>query len=162
MKKLGIVCLILLGITTREGIAVENMSFKGTLREDVPCELNDGQPINVDFETVGVNKIDGERYKKSFSVKVSCPAEFDVAYKIYYVGQPSSFDTAALATNVKGLGIKAQWQKNGAFVDLGVGGAINGLADMDLNFQVVPVRKVNTELVPGAFNASASFLLKYE
>lgn len=162
MKKLGMVFFILLGIAVRETSAAENMSFKGTLREDVPCEINGGQPINVNFDTVGVNKIDGERYRKSFSVRVSCPAGFDVPYKVHYVGQPSDFDTLALATNIKGLGIKTQWQNNGVFTDLSVGGAINGQADLELHLQVVPVRKKNVDLAPGAFNANASFRLEYD
>ncbi|MBH3276403.1 fimbrial protein [Serratia marcescens] len=162
MRQLGVVCFILLGFMVRAASAAENMSFKGTLREDVPCEINGGQPINVNFETVGVNKIDGERYKKAFSVRVTCPGEFDAPYKIYYLGQPSDFDTLALATNIKGLGIKAQWQNNGVFAELSVGDAINGQADMDLQFQVVPIRKKNADLMPGAFNANASFRLEYD
>ncbi|BEM30917.1 pilus protein [Serratia marcescens] len=161
MRKFGLVCLILVVIAEQGVLAAENMSFKGMLREDVPCEINDGQPINVNFETVGINKIDGERYKKSFSVRVRCPAGFDVAYKIYYIGQPSDFDTAALATNIKGVGIKAQWQNKGVFTDLDVGSAIDGLADLALHVQVAPVRKNNIDLVPGAFNANASFRLEY-
>lgn len=160
MKKRGMV-LLLAGITIQAAFAAENMSFKGTLREDVPCKINDEQPININFETIGVNKIDGERYKKSFSIKVSCPAGFDVPYKIYYVGQQSSFDALALKTNIQGLGIKAQWQRNGVFEDLRVGGAVNGQADSTLHLQAVPVRDKSADLVPGGFFANASFRLEY-
>jgi len=162
MKQLGMIGFILLAMISHGVLAANNMSFKGTLREDVPCEINGGQPVNINFETVGVNKIDGERYKKTFSVRVTCPGGFDIPYKIYYLGQSSDFDTLALATNVKGLGIKAQWQNNGVFTELSVGGAINGQADLDLHFQVVPVRQKNVELVPGAFNANALFRLEYD
>jgi type 1 fimbria pilin len=161
MRLCGVVCLILLGLTVRVASAVENMSFKGTLREDVPCELNDGQPIDVNFETVGVNKIDGERYKQSFAIGVTCPASFDVPFKISYVGQQSRFDTSALATNIEGLGIKAQYQINGGFSDLAVGSYIGGVGSIKHYLQVVPVKNPKAVLEPGVFNASASFRLEY-
>ncbi|EPK0251109.1 fimbrial protein [Serratia marcescens] len=161
MKKLGMVCFILLGFAVRSASAAENMSFKGTLREDVPCDFNGGQPINVDFETVGVNKIDGERYKKGFSVDITCPAGFDTPYKINYVGQKSDFDTSALATNIKGLAIKARYQINGGFADLAVGGYMGGARSLEHFVNVVLVKKPNAILEPGAFNASASFRLEY-
>ncbi|MBU5413214.1 fimbrial protein [Serratia ureilytica] len=161
MKKRGKVCFLLMGIMTQAALAVENMSFKGTLREDVPCEFNGGQPINVDFETVGVNKIDGERYKKSFAVDITCPSGFDVPFKISYVGKPSDFDTSALATNISGLGIKAKHQINGGFSDLAVGGYMDGVGSTKSHVIVVPVKSPNTVLTPGVFNANASLRLEY-
>ncbi|CAI2526400.1 fimbrial protein [Serratia ficaria] len=161
MKKLGTVCLILLGITACEVSAAENMSFKGTLREDVPCEFNGGQPINVNFETIGVNKIDGERYKKSFAVDITCPSGFDVPFKISYVGKQSGFDTFALATNIDGLGIKAQQQINGGWSDLAVGGYMGGVGSIKRHVKVVPVKSPNEVLTPGVFNANALFRLEY-
>ncbi|HFZ4877743.1 fimbrial protein [Serratia marcescens] len=160
MKKLGMVCLILLDITA-QGATADNMSFKGTLREDVPCEFNGGQPINVNFETVGVNKIDGERYKKSFAVDITCPSGFDVPFKISYVGNPSDFDASALATNINGLGIKAQYQVNNGFSDLAVGGYMGGVGSVKRHVKVVPVKSPNAVLTPGMFNANASLRLEY-
>ncbi|CAI1130965.1 putative minor fimbrial subunit StfF [Serratia entomophila] len=151
MKKLGTVCLILLGITACEVSAAENMSFKGTLREDVPCEFNGGQSINVDFGTVGINRIDGERYRKSFAVDITCPSGFDVPFKISYVGKPSDFDSSALATNIDGLGIKAQEQINGGWSDLAVDGYMSGVGSIKRHVQVVPVKSPSEVLTPGGF-----------
>ncbi|AXK22117.1 putative minor fimbrial subunit StfF [Serratia marcescens] len=161
MKKLGMVCFILLGLAARSASAAENMSFKGTLREDVPCDFKDGQPINVDFETVGVNKIDGERYKKGLIVDITCPADFETPYKISYVGEQSDFDASALATNTKGLAIKARYQINSGYRDLPVGDYMGGARSSKNYLSVVLVKKPNVDLEPGVFHASASFRLEY-
>ncbi|MBI6151090.1 fimbrial protein [Serratia surfactantfaciens] len=160
MKKRGVICFIVLMMANKV-LAVDNMSFKGTLREDVPCEINGGQPIDVNFETIGVNKIDGERYKKSFAVDITCPSGFDAPFKVSYIGQQSSFDVSALATDINGLGIKAQYQINGGFSDLAVGGYMGGAGSIKHYLKVVPVKSPSLVLTPGVFNANASFRLEY-
>ncbi len=49
-------------------VAADNMNFHGTLMENPPCEINNGQPIEISFDEVGVNKINGQNYAQTFKM----------------------------------------------------------------------------------------------
>lgn len=69
-----------------------------------PCEINSGEPVNVDFGNVQEEKINSRTYDKKIIVPVRCP---------YHQGDVSLTITAAsiienadvVATDIEGLGI---------------------------------------------------------
>ncbi|HCN9609210.1 TPA: fimbrial protein, partial [Escherichia coli] len=69
-----------------------------------PCEINSGEPVNVDFGNVQEEKINSRTYDKKIIVPVRCP---------YHQGGVSLTITAAsiienadvVATDIEGLGI---------------------------------------------------------
>ena len=69
-----------------------------------PCEINSGEPVNVDFGNVHEEKINSRTYDKKIIVPVRCP---------YHQGDVSLTITAAsiienadvVATDIEGLGI---------------------------------------------------------
>lgn len=62
-----LLCLLSLGITP-SARADDNMIFHGALLEHPPCEINDGQPVEIDFGSVGVNRVNGQNYAKTFKI----------------------------------------------------------------------------------------------
>lgn len=69
-----------------------------------PCEINSGEPVNVDFGNVQEEKINSRTYDKKIIVPVRCP---------YHQGDVSLTITAAsiienadvVATDIEGLGV---------------------------------------------------------
>ena len=43
-----------------------NVNFRGTLVESIPCEINRGGLIEIDFDTVIIRGIDGNKYRNLF------------------------------------------------------------------------------------------------
>ncbi|OUC37008.1 putative secreted protein [Enterobacter sp. J49] len=166
MKSMIILPLLFL-IYAETACAAGEMAFRGTLLDSVPCEINNAEALSVDFGDVGVNKIDGERYLQALSFPLHCPGgPFEEPFRLMYYGQASDFDPAALKTSTEGLGIKLKAQCNGQdFCEVKIGGGIgismSGNEALQMNFQVVPVKKQGAMLEAGEFNANASFRLEY-
>ncbi|MHA6679809.1 fimbrial protein [Enterobacter cloacae] len=164
MKKITmllLLCMMNAGTVKAEG----EMSFRGTLLDTVPCELNDGEPLAVDFGEVGINKIDGQRYMQTFSFAIHCPGGFDTPFRLLYLGEASGFDPAVLKASSDGLGIKLRNECGSSYCDVEVGGFIpvkmEGQENSQQKFQTVPVKQPGATLNAGPFNASASFRLEY-
>lgn len=143
-------------------LAAENMSFRGTLLEYPPCEINGGQPVEIDFGEVGINKIDGENYTRTFTLSYDCEgASTDKSLR--YLGNVTTFDSAAVQSNVADFGIRlAHRTPEGGVIPLTVGSSLRLAADVGSStFVVTPVKKVGAELHEGAFNAGATLQLNY-
>jgi len=144
--------------------AAENMSFHGTLYEDVPCEFDDAPVLNIDFGVVGVNKIDGVQFKKNIDVVMTCQSGFSARFKAFYLGQKSSFDATALATSVDGLAIKAMYLCSNSWCDLDVGDAAllnrSGF-ERTAYLAFTLIKQDGIELKAGDFQANASLQLEY-
>lgn len=76
----------------------------------IECSINSGQNQVVNFgSSVGISRIDGKRYEQTVPFVLNCQnyAGGKVpSLKLTLEGTASSFDNAALATNVNGLGIE--------------------------------------------------------
>ncbi|HHR6130240.1 TPA: fimbrial protein [Providencia alcalifaciens] len=147
-------------------VSADNMSFYGTIMDTVPCEINNGETISVNFGNIGINKIDGIRYKEKVSFQLKCPGGFDIPFRLIYRGEVSDFDPAAVKTSTNGLGIKlfrACSQSENCEVKIGESMDID-MKGSEMNsqqFHVVPVKKQNIDIKDGYFQSSASFHLDY-
>lgn len=142
--------------------AAENMSFRGTLLEYPPCEINGGQPVEIDFGEVGINKIDGENYARTFTLTYDCQGT-STDKILRYLGSTTAFDTAAVQSNIADFGIRlAHRTPEGAVIPLTVGSTLRLASDVGSStFVVTPVKKAGAELQEGAFNAGATLQLNY-
>ncbi|RTP97279.1 hypothetical protein EKN38_22325 [Enterobacter sp. WCHEn045836] len=164
MKKM--MMLLLLGMMSSGPVKAEGeMSFRGMLLDTVPCVLNNGEALAVDFGEVGINKIDGVRYMQALSFLVHCPGRFDIPFRLLYLGDASGSDSAVLKTSVDGLGIKLKNECGSSYCDVDVGGFVavdmKGQENSLQKFQTVPVKQQGATLEAGPFSASASFRLEY-
>ncbi|ANS44716.1 fimbrial protein [Serratia inhibens] len=157
----GAFLLPLLWINSDTVFAANNagtdIRFHGTLVEPPPCTINDGKVFDVNFDEIGVNKIDGKNYLQSVNYSLSCKTN-NLSWNMYLgiTGQVASFDTSAIQSTVPDLAI--HMLLNGKdFV-------INKPLLVDLNnlpiLQAVPVK--NGTLVEGAFSASATLYVEYQ
>ena len=89
-------------------IADADLNFHGTL-QIVECVINNGDDQIVDFGNVGIHKIDGARYKKEIPLALVCKNYSGgkiPSMKLTIEGVTTSFNEAAVSTNVDGLGIE--------------------------------------------------------
>ncbi|WP_163333705.1 fimbrial protein [Enterobacter bugandensis] len=143
-------------------LASENMSFKGTLLETPPCEINGGQPVEIDFGEVGVNKINGENYSRTFVLTYECEGP-GTDKLLRYVGNATAFDSAAVQSNIADFGIRlAHRTSEGITTPFEVGSTLPISAQIQSSvFVATPVKKMGAKLPEGAFFAGATLQLDY-
>lgn len=138
--------------------AVENMSFRGTLIEPPPCLVNNGTNIDVPFDKIGVNTVDGINHRQQVNYVLDCTAGPAWSMVLTLIGQATSFDDAALQTNIDELGIKLY--QNGQPFELNT--PINIDPQNPPVLEAVPVKKPATELKEGIFEATATLRADYQ
>ena len=141
----------------------ENMTFHGTLVEYPPCEINGGEPVEIDFGEVGVNKVDGQNYAQTFTITYDCEG-LSTDMVLRYKGVVTTFDTAAVQSNIADFGIQLQHQKGGVITPFAVGTSIPIPSYLGgSTFVATPVKKVGADLSEaGAFTSAATLQLEYQ
>lgn len=97
---------LITGMAPPSALADADITFKGTLVEQPPCVINDGELITVDFGSeVMTTRIDGRNYTKIVSFSLDCSAAVGNApLKLRVAGTKAGF-AGALDGLVPGLGI---------------------------------------------------------
>lgn len=135
-----------------------NLKIHGTI-EVIECVINDGESKEINFgDAVGIHRVDGIRYKKPVPFSVQCTntegGEIpDLTLTIE--GEKTSFDAAAVRTNVDDFGI--QLQNNDTPVEL----------NKEITFKLssvpvlsaVPVRNSKAELEAKDFYATVKLVV---
>lgn len=141
--------------------AAENMAFHGTLIEHPPCKINGGEPVEIDFGEVGVNKVDGQNYAQTFRIMYDCEGT-STDKMLRYLGTATAFDTAAVQSTIPEFGIQLRHQKDGAITPFAVGSVLAIPAYQGSSqFIATPVKNAGAELQEGAFTAAATLQLEY-
>ncbi|RJF53865.1 fimbrial protein [Serratia inhibens] len=142
--------------------AAENMTFHGTLIENPPCTINGGEPVEIDFGEVGVNKVDGQNYAQTFTIIYDCEGT-STDKVLRYLGAATAFDTAAVQSNIADFGIQLRSQSNdGALTGFVVGTTLPIPSYLGSStFVATPVKKAGAELSEGAFTSAATLQLEY-
>lgn len=133
-----------------------NVSFKGTLVESIPCEINNGGLIEIDFDTLIIRSIDGDKYRRPVPYSVICTGTGSVRLSVQ--GTPASFDNTAVVTNQSGLGIRVE--QDGSPLRINQYIAINHLLPPTLT--VVPVTNPASLPSSGAFTSRATIIADYQ
>ncbi|CAI1719201.1 putative minor fimbrial subunit StfF [Serratia fonticola] len=138
--------------------AVENMSFSGTLIEPPPCLVNNDKDIDVPFDRIGVNSVDGVKHRRQVDYVLDCTAGPAWSMVLTLLGPVAAFEPATLQTNIANLGIKIY--QNGEPFELGTPIAVDPLNPPLL--EAVPVKKPGTELTERTFEVTATLLADYQ
>ena len=138
--------------------ADENMSFTGALIEPPPCMVNNGNDIDVPFDRIGINTVDGINHRRQVDYVLDCTAGPAWSMMLTLIGPPAVFGQATLQTNITNLGIKLY--QNGKPFDLSTPIAIDPKNPPQL--EAVPVKKPGSELTEGAFEVTATLLADYQ
>lgn len=144
--------------------ADSTVSVHGTVTA-IPCTLTpNGQGITVDFGTVLTTRIDGETYKKNQVVlDVQCDnMEMGTLLNIAISGEPASFGSDYLATDITGLGMKFIDGKANEIIPVNTGAQTYYYhSNVNAGLFVVPVKDPSVELPGGAFMGTATLTIDY-
>ncbi|TQI82242.1 type 1 fimbria pilin [Serratia fonticola] len=137
-----------------------DMEFRGTLLEPPPCTINSGNNIIVDFGLkVGIKKVDGVNYMQDINYDLVCePNIHSWVLKLKLTGNNTSFDNAAVQTNINGLGIKIL-RDGQPFV---LGSEITTTPTSKPQLKAVPIQQPGVLLTEGAFEAAATLQADYQ
>ncbi|MGF6191338.1 fimbrial protein [Serratia sp. 2723] len=126
-----------------------------------PCTINGGQAVEIDFGKIGVSKVDGENYQQPFELIYECAgASTDMLLR--YLGVVTTFDNAAVQSNIPQLGIRLQQQKSGTMTPFDVGSTLAiPSSQKSSQFIAMPVKKAGVTLQEGIFTAGATLQLEY-
>ncbi|CAI1981562.1 fimbrial protein [Serratia fonticola] len=148
----------LVGFTVSDACSVD-MEFKGTLIEPPPCIVNGGQDINVSFDKVGINKIDGDSYRKEINFILDCidspPWTMSMTLSSSSV---ASFSPGTIQSTINGLGIKIY--SDGKPIAFSQPILIDPARRPKL--EAVPLSEYGVTLSEGKFTASATLTVQYQ
>lgn len=141
----------------------ENITFQGSLLVNPPCLINDGNIIEVNFDTIGINKISFDGVNKDLwrtvSMTINCEGIIPELL-VRYEGDVSFFDSASVQTTISGLGIQLRNGDTQEPVNIGTAWRITN-SKKGLIVIVTPVKDKNSELQSGSFAATANLKLEY-
>ncbi|MBF7997766.1 fimbrial protein [Rahnella laticis] len=128
--------------------------------EVIECSVNGADDKEINFgDAVGINKVDGSRYKKPIPFTVSC-SNLDGSETpellLTVSGEATTFDDAAVQTNIDGFGIQIQ---NGD-KPLKLNEAFSFKYDSLPKLSAVPVKQNNVELNAASFNATVRLVVE--
>ncbi|STQ90684.1 fimbrial protein [Iodobacter fluviatilis] len=136
-----------------------SIPIMGQVYVPAPCVFNGGKNIEIDFGYVGVNNVNGIKYKTAIPITVKCTEPVNGTIKVAFMGKGAVDGSNALLTNIPDLGI--QLSKDNKVI------ALNSMMVIDyklpLQIFAVPV-KINGggPLTAGDFSASATFITRLE
>lgn len=121
------------------------------------CNINGGQPINVDFgKDVLIDKIDGSYKKTPLDYTLKCSSA-EATFRMKLEGKPASFDQSLLLTSNDALGVR--FLKDGDVMPVNSSGSFTMPAVPRL--EAVLVKDDSTQLNPGPFTATATLMIDY-
>lgn len=133
------------------------INFRGAVVETIPCTINNGQLIQLDFgQGVVIHNLDGQRYSQTIDYDIQCGDSGVVRLSV--IGTATQFDGAAVQTDVPGLGIRLNRGTQPFTLNSPV--VINPASPPVLT--AVPVADPVQAPSPGAFHAAATLLADYQ
>lgn len=137
-----------------------------------PCQINNGNPVDVDFGNIRVSELDTKEHIKVVSFPIYCPYHQGEAY-VKMAGQSMTGKDNVLVTNIDGLGIELyQGERAGNQLILGSGSSgygyevINALSEKNVErttftFTAKIYKSKESVINPGDFRASALIDIAY-
>ncbi|MBK0469656.1 fimbrial protein [Klebsiella aerogenes] len=136
-----------------------NLRLHGTIQV-IECTINNGVDKEVSFGgAVGTHRIDGIRYKQSIPFEVACTNAEDSEIsqlKLTIEGEKTTFDSAAVKTNIDGFGIQFQQNEKPIELNKSFYFKYNSIP----NLTAVPVKDKNAELDAADFYASVKLIVE--
>lgn len=155
-KTLLFLCII---VSSPLALAVP-ATFHGTLIEPPPCTINNGKDIDVDFGTdLLTTRVDGINYEKMVPYTIECNVDAKSnLLKLQLTGTGAGFDSTVLATQKMDLAVELR--NSGTKMPLNTW--VNFVYPTTLVLTAVPVKRANSELTGGAFNATGTMQVDYQ
>ncbi|MEE4412060.1 MULTISPECIES: fimbrial protein [unclassified Serratia (in: enterobacteria)] len=142
-------------------VQADNMNFRGRLIEQQPCSVNGGENLQVDFGEVIISEINGDNYKKYIAIPFNCEDKWPKV-TVKHLGLATSFDKAAVQTNIPDFGIRLIDVRDRL---LPVNGdaliVFDGGKPINYSLWAVPVKKNGSELPVGDFRGVSTLQFEY-
>ncbi|MBK5436008.1 fimbrial protein [Pseudomonas sp. TH32] len=155
---MGMLLFLVSGILSAADWETDNLRFRGTLVESIPCKVSSNTIIVVDFGSdVQTTLVDGTYKKMQVPYTVQCPVGAPSAMSIRIEGTGAAFDSGVLVTNISNFGI--------AILNGGTRLPINSSKDFTYpnlpQLYAVPVKRTDATLSGGVFSAVATMRVEY-
>lgn len=125
--------------------------------ESRPCKVNDGKPIEVNFNDVLTTRIENENYKQKMDYTLDCKTTGNPNMSVKFTGESAGFDTRYLKTSVTDLGVLFKATDNNIYM----GSSFPFKYETPPELYVVLVKKSGAILPSGGFNATATMQVYY-
>ncbi|HGE8486156.1 TPA: fimbrial protein [Serratia marcescens] len=158
-SKVWLVLTLLTSVTSMAQAAVSIVTISVTVLAPLPCTLNGGKPIEVNFgDEIMTTRIDGSNYRQPVDYGLSCNGPWKNAMRLQISGAAAGFDGTLLKTSVNGLGIGLL--RDGARIPLN--DWQNFTYPSMPKLEAVPVKQNGATLPTGEFTASATLRVDYQ
>ena len=139
--------------------SMANLTFTGTLQAPPPCTISNGNNIDIEFNEIGVNSIDGVNHRKKLNYTINCsPTNLSWRLWLKVEGSVADFDPTAIQTDNPDLGIKVLRNNIGFYINQ----KLSILLTDPPTIEVIPVKRPNAILDGGDFRATAVLLAYYD
>lgn len=137
-----------------------------------PCQINNNNPVDVDFGNIRINELDTKEHIKVVSFPIYCPYHQGRVY-VKMTGKSMTGKDNVLETNIRGLGIALyQGERTGKHLILGDGTSgygyevINGFSEKNVRLSIFSFtakiyKEESAPISPGEFNTSAIIDIAY-
>ncbi|EEG83322.1 fimbrial protein [Proteus sp. G2665] len=156
--KISILLTPFLLIFSLNAIGTGNMVFSGLLIEPPPCIVNNGTVIDIPFNEISVDSVDGVNHIQQVPYTLSCIPDSKWDLKLTLSGPKATFDSGTLQTNVDALGIKVYINSEVFELDTPIVVDAANLPRID----AVPIRRPGSTLTEQAFSVSATLQAEYQ
>ncbi len=155
---MGMLLFLVSGFLSAADWETDNLRFRGTLIESMPCKVSSNNIIVVDFGSdVQTTLVDGTYKKMQIPYTVQCPTGAPSAMSIRIEGSGAAFDSNVLVTNITNFGI--------AILNDQTRLPINTSKEFNYpnwpKLYAVPVKRTGTTLSGGVFNSMATMRVEY-
>ena len=137
-----------------------NLKLYGTLLVPPSCVLKNDEIIQVPFgNNVGLHKVDGINYTQDIPYDLVCQPNnkgWDLLLSLH--GPKSTFDDAALQTNISNLAIRITQDGKAFDIDKPIKISYSNPPSL----KAVPIKNPGTTLPEGAFSVTATLLAEYQ
>ncbi|MGL5425994.1 fimbrial protein [Serratia fonticola] len=161
-------CFVLTGVLLLSSALAHSASttttvtVKVTVFAPLPCRLNDGNVVEVDFGNDMLTKnVDGKNYSQPIPFNLVCSGASNNAMKFRIQGTKASFGgTNILMTSNTNLGIAIQIKGFGLTVP--INSDVKFTYPKTLPLEAVPVKRPGSTLRSGKFTAGAILTVDYQ
>lgn len=88
-------------------MALSNVTFHGYLVQPPNCTISDGETIELTFQDVNIDDINGSNYEQIVPYRITCDTPVRdplLEMTLSWSGTQSDFDDAAVSTDIAGPG----------------------------------------------------------
>ncbi|WP_419687763.1 fimbrial protein [Serratia marcescens] len=155
------IALLLYGSGVMAFAQAATVKVSVTVMQPLPCTINDGRPIEVDFgDEVMTTRINGHFYRVPIGFSFTCNNPYKNAMRLQVQGGVANFGQGMLSTNRDGLAILILQRQTG--LQLALNSWLNFTYPNPVKLDAALVKRAGTNLETGEFTASATLRIDYQ